>query len=308
VTETIAGSSCCWVTFERSEEPMYKQNLVAVFSSRSQAEAARSELLEKGVSEADIRLSEEEGGSSSTAAATATGTERHGGFLDWLFGYDVPERDRAWYGANLREGRTALSIHLDDGENAEIMEILEDFDPVEIEGSDGAPSSLSATGARPDDLAGHEKRTSPDGETVIPVVNEQLNVGKQVSENRYRVRTYPIERPVEQQVELRDERVVVERRPASRAASDASGEAFGERDFEIVERHEEPLVTKQSAAAEDVVIHKDVSERRQTVQDTVRETKVEVDQGKRRKEGATSAELAAAGNKPASARKPNSTP
>jgi ribosomal protein L13E len=44
------------------------------------------------------------------------------------------------------------------------------------------------------------------------------------------------------------------------------------------------------------------------VQDTVRETKVEVDQGKRRKEGATSAELAAAGNKPASARKPNSTP
>jgi len=265
---------------------MYKQNLVAVFSSRSQAEAARSELLEKGVSEADIRLSEEEGGSSSTAAATATGTERHGGFLDWLFGYDVPERDRAWYGANLREGRTALSIHLDDGENAEIMEILEDFDPVEIEGSDGGPSSLSATGARPDDLAGHEKRTSPDGETVIPVVNEQLNVGKQVSENRYRVRTYPIER----------------------AASDASGEAFGERDFEIVERHEEPLVTKQSAAAEDVVIHKDVSERRQTVQDTVRETKVEVDQGKRRKEGATSAELAAAGNKPASARKPNSTP
>ena len=36
--------------------------------------------------------------------------ERHESFWDWLFGSDVPEHDRGWYHANLRKGRTALSV------------------------------------------------------------------------------------------------------------------------------------------------------------------------------------------------------
>jgi hypothetical protein len=44
-----------------------------------------------------------------------------------------------------------------------------------------------------------------------------------------------------------------------------------------LERHEEPVVAKTARATEEVVVSRDVSERTETVSDTVRETKVEVD-------------------------------
>jgi hypothetical protein len=43
-------------------------------------------------------------------------------------------------------------------------------------------------------------------EQIIPVVKEELEVGKRAAERRYRIRTYVVESPVEQQVNLRDER------------------------------------------------------------------------------------------------------
>jgi stress response protein YsnF len=47
------------------------------------------------------------------------------------------------------------------------------------------------------------------------------------------------------------------------------------REFEVVERHEEPVVDKKAATTEEVVIRKDVDERVETVRDTVRETRIE---------------------------------
>jgi stress response protein YsnF len=291
--------------FGHSESCMYGQNLVAVYSSRSQAEAARSRLLESGIPSSDIRLSVERG-ETSAAADTATAATQGGGFLDWLFGSDVPESDRSWYGSNLSAGRTALSVHLHDEDNEAIADILEEFDPVEIEGAEGqSGAGLSTTPPAPDFAQGPESvagGAAREGDQVIPVVKEQLDVGKRETERRYRVRTYTVERPVEQGVSLRDERVVIERRPASGAAANlagnATGEAFQEREFEVVERHEEPLVAKRAGAAEEVIIHKEVGERQETVRDTVRETKVDIDRGAEAGRTGVAADLAAAGDKP----------
>lgn len=49
------------------------------------------------------------------------------------------------------------------------------------------------------------------------------------------------------------------------------------REFEVGERHEMPVAAKKVQASEEVVIRKDVAEHTDTVHDTVRETKVEVD-------------------------------
>lgn len=116
------------------------------------------------------------------------------------------------------------------------------------------------------------------GERVIPVVKEELEVGKRVQERRYRIRTYTVETPVERDVTLRDERVVIERRPVSdqSAAARAAAEMPREREYEVVERHEEPVVEKRRDV-EEVVVHKEAQERTERVQDTVRETRVEVD-------------------------------
>ena len=99
----------------------------------------------------------------------------------------------------------------------------------------------------------------------------------------YRIRTEVNEVPVEQDVRLRDEKVTIERRPAS--GTTPSGDAFRERTAEVHEIHEEPVVEKRVKTQEEVVVRKEVGERVEKVRDTVRETKVDIDR-------------AAAGDKP----------
>ncbi len=112
---------------------------------------------------------------------------------------------------------------------------------------------------------------------VIPIVQEQLRVGKrQVQGGRVRVRSYVIETPVEEQVTLRQEHVEVERRPVDRAVGTGE-DLFRERTIEANERTEEAVTSKEARVTEELVLRKNVEDRAQTVQDTVRRTEVEVD-------------------------------
>jgi stress response protein YsnF len=123
-----------------------------------------------------------------------------------------------------------------------------------------AVASLRKTG-----VAGAETGLSERGEQVVPVVEERLRIGmRDVSHGRVRVRSYVVETPVEEQVSLRKERIAIERRPAGRALSDAD-QAFQERAIEVEGRSEEAVVSKEAG------------QRTETVFDTVRETKVEVE-------------------------------
>lgn len=121
------------------------------------------------------------------------------------------------------------------------------------------------------------ERAEQTEEQVIPVVKEELAVGKRASERRYRIRTYVVETPVEREIPLRDERVVVERRPVAGDSVGGGAALPQEREFEVVERHEEPVVEKRTRNVEEVVIHKEANPRTETVRDTVRETRVEVE-------------------------------
>jgi uncharacterized protein (TIGR02271 family) len=119
------------------------------------------------------------------------------------------------------------------------------------------------------------------GDEVIPVAEEELHVGKrEVSHGRVRIRSHVTERPVEEQVSLREERVSVERRPVEgtmRTDSVNDGDLFRERSIEMEERAEEAVVSKEARVVEEVVVRKDADQRTQTVSDTVRKTEVEVD-------------------------------
>ncbi|HYP52800.1 MAG TPA: YsnF/AvaK domain-containing protein [Pyrinomonadaceae bacterium] len=114
------------------------------------------------------------------------------------------------------------------------------------------------------------------GEARIPVVEEQLEVGKrEVERGGVRVESRVTERPVEEQVHLREERVNVERRPVDRPVTNADA-AFREGTIEVTERAEEAVVAKQARVVEEVVVNKEVGERTETVRDTVRRTDVDV--------------------------------
>jgi uncharacterized protein (TIGR02271 family) len=110
---------------------------------------------------------------------------------------------------------------------------------------------------------------------TIPVKEEQLILGKRKVEGA-RVRIYGrvLEKPVEQSVQLHDERVVVERRPADRSVSDRDRDANTV--TEIRETREEPVVGKQERVVEEVVVGKISQDRTETVRDKVRRTEVEV--------------------------------
>ena len=128
---------------------------------------------------------------------------------------------------------------------------------------------------------------SLESDEVVQAAEEQLVVGKrEVGRGGVRVRSYVTERPVEEQVELRQERVTVERRPVDRAVQ-AGDAAFQERTIEAVERGEEAVVSKTARVTEEIGIRKDVERETETVRDTVRKQEIEVedDRGPRKPTG-----------------------
>jgi len=113
-------------------------------------------------------------------------------------------------------------------------------------------------------------------EAVVPVVEEELHVGKRtVEKGGVRVETRVTETPVQEQVHLHEEHVKVERRPVNREATSADV-AFKEGTLELRETAEEAVVAKRARVVEEVLISQQGSDRTETVRDTVRKTDVDV--------------------------------
>jgi len=118
-------------------------------------------------------------------------------------------------------------------------------------------------------------------EEVIPVAEEHIDIGKrQVESGRVRVRSYVRETPVNEQVNLRQEHVSVERRPVDRTLETPTDDAFREREIEVTETAEQASIRKTARVTEEVVVRKDVEERAENISDTVRRTEVEIDDGR----------------------------
>ena len=249
---------------------MREQTLVGLYPTRTVADEVRQRLEAEGVSQSDISIGADAG--ESIPAETAEPAKRPSGFLAWLFGSEVSDEQRERYAGHLRRGSIAVSVLTrSDEERDRAIEVMEQFDPIDIEGDDGRSVALE-TPAR---------SAASERDQVIPLAKEELAVGKRQVERRYRVRTHVVERPVEAQVQLRDERVTIERRPAATTTGATLDSGLAESDVEVVERHEEPVVAKTTQAGEEVVVHTEAKDRVETVRDRLRETKVDVEQPSR---------------------------
>ncbi len=113
---------------------------------------------------------------------------------------------------------------------------------------------------------------------VIPVGEETLNVGTRlVAGETTRVRRIVVETPVERDVSLREERVVVERRKPSAASAVATQGLLTESVIEMSDSFEVAEVWKSVRVTEEVVLRREVTERHETVRDTVRHDEVVVE-------------------------------
>ena len=113
-------------------------------------------------------------------------------------------------------------------------------------------------------------------EETIPVVEEDVRIGKRdVSHGRVRVRSYVVETPVSEEVNLRSESVQVERRPVDRPATEAD-RLFQDRTIEAEQYAEEAVVQKDVRVKEEIALRKNVEQRTETVSEKARHTEVEV--------------------------------
>ncbi len=117
-----------------------------------------------------------------------------------------------------------------------------------------------------------------DADTTVPIIEESLNVGKQTVETggAY-IRSRIVEKPVEETIRLQEERVQVQRRPVDKLIADQDFDRFEESVVELKEYAEVPVVSKEARVVEEVTIGKEVTERSETVRDTVRKTEVDVE-------------------------------
>lgn len=116
-----------------------------------------------------------------------------------------------------------------------------------------------------------------DEKVAIPIVQEELHVGKrEVQGGGVHVESHMVERPVEENISLREEHVRVERRPVDRPATAADVSNFREGSFDVVERSEQAVVAKTARVVEEVIIGKEATQRTERIADTVRHTEVKV--------------------------------
>ena len=233
----------------------------------------------------------------STAVGVGVGAIA-GGLIGGLTHIGVPKEHAEYYAEGVRRGGTLVTVDSPDDRAEEAVNIMNGNNAVDIDtrgasyragGYTGYNESASPYASEDITRERESYRNAPamntgtnsgmnaQGETVIPIVEEDIAVGKrQVQSGGARIHTRVTERPVEESVSLHEEHVTVNRRPVDRAANE-SDMAFGEKSFDVTETSEVPVVAKSSRVVEEVVVGKTATDRTETVRDTVRRTDVDVE-------------------------------
>ncbi len=280
---------------------MTTRTLTAMFPSKSDAEKAGQMLVSQlNVDRASIQTSPGAGVTDTGYDKTRSYEEK--GFFGSLKSTSVPDEDRYAYAEGMRRGNVLLTAQVDEAHVSRAADILEQSGAVNLDEQEATWRKSGWTGY---DAAAHGTMRSATpaaavqgGDDTLKVVQERLVVGKRAVEGgRVRVRSYVVETPVEEQVTLHQERVSVERHPVDRAATAADLAAFQERTIEARATSEEAVVSKEARVVEEIGVTKQAADRVETVRDSVRETKVEVEDGT----AGTTRTGAAGGNPPGTA-------
>jgi len=261
------------------------RTVVGVFEDYSTAERVAQDLTNAGIPRTaiDVKSNFRTG----AAGRSYESGEHEGGvsgFFHRLFGSDHSEAGH--YDEAVRRGNAVVCVSGTPDQIEQAVEIMNSAGAVDI---DRHVERYKQTGYERYDAnapaysydeatAERERFRGNDQGGSIPVIEEELQVGKRVV-RRGGVRVYSrvVDQPVEENVELREERVTVDRRRVDRPR--APGERSGLRDqsIEVTEVTEEPVVQKRARVKEEVVVGKESNRRTEKVRDSVRRTEVEVE-------------------------------
>jgi stress response protein YsnF len=244
------------------------QTVLGFFDDATEARRAIEKLESAGISRSNVDISNRGGESTGREDVSNTRDSDDNGvtrFFKSLFGTD-DDADRY---SKVAERCTVVTVHAQTEDQAErAADILDECGAIDVDERSQQYASNRTTG----------RETSGRQQTSIPRVEENLRVGKQsVEGDRVRVRSRIVEKPVEEQVRLREEHINVERQQVDRPATEADFNNLRDRNIDLTERSEIPVVNKEARVVEEVKISKEVNQRNETVRDTVRKTEIDVD-------------------------------
>lgn len=287
-----------------------ENTVIGVYDSYTQANAAVNELITAGFARDAVQLQPDTQTAASSQQDVGTAVRDEGtsigssiaNFFRSMFGMDEQREDRDIYAEAVRRGSHVVTVDApSDDMRDRAVEILNRHDPIDIDeravhwrsqgwsGYDENAPILSDTEVEKDrqlyaqSAQGQQTTgTTTTGQEAarIPVIEEELRVGKrEVQRGGVRVYQRVREQPVQEQVELREEHVNVERQPVDRPATEADlAAAFKEGTVEVRETAEEAVVAKTAHVVEEVTVGKEAAQRTEEISDTVRRTDVEVEQ------------------------------
>src|SRR5918912_76265 len=283
------------------------KTLVALYNTCTDAEHVVQELITDGFARSDVHLALDhtEGCETQHAAVEWDSAYAGANLLETLADMGVPSEEAHAYAEGVHRGIALVVVESSDDRAERGMAILQRLHPVDLhertaqwrqEGWTGTaagattatPMARTATATRSTqeqaraqtrvtNQGATTRRVEGDKEIAIPVVEEDIAIGKrEVERGHVRIYSRVTEQPVEEAVRLREEKVTVERHPVDRPATEADFAAAGKDVIEMTEKAEEPVVTKRARVVEEVVVHKDVTEHTETVRGAERHTEVDV--------------------------------
>jgi uncharacterized protein (TIGR02271 family) len=280
------------------------KTVVGIFDSMAEAQRIKRDLVNDGYPAESVQvMADEESPVSSTgqSSSEARSGSEHTGVMSSIKRFfssftEAGDEDRDYYSSGVSRGGAIVAVTVPDERVRAVEGKLKQYGALDIDeenaGTVGTSTGLAETAGTDAGIAaantdsgvvGRAPRSSSTAadaneDLAIPVVKEELLVGKrQVNRGGVRVYSHVVETPVEENVQLREERVQVQRTPVDRAATEADFQGAREGGIELTESAEEAVVSKQARVVEEVKVGKDVSERTETIRDTVRRTEVEVE-------------------------------
>jgi len=263
------------------------QTVIALFNNSSDAQNAAERLMNNGFSRDNFDISLN---TVNTQAATMesgnykdTNESGVGRFFRSLFGDDNYEADK--YTRVAERGNSVVTVYAATTEEAQrAANILDSSGAIDV--NERATEYGYTSGSGITNKETMDTRSGDESSTSIPIVEENVQIGKrEVETGGVRLRSRIVESPVEENIRLREEHVRVERTPVDRKATESDLENFQEREIEVTEHAEVPVVNKEARVVEEVNLNRDVEERNETVRETVRKTQVDVEniEGKKKR-------------------------
>jgi len=238
-----------------------KYTVIGFFENNDKAKVASSALSSGGFKSDAIDVSPSRiEGDYKGADYEYTEDNDSSGFWDFLFGDDNERRDTM---SKVGTRNTVVTLYAETRAEADrAAHILDENGAINIDEKSRATDSVG---------------TDIKGDKSIPVVKEEIAVGKrEIETGGINVRSIVVEKPVQENIRLRKERVYVTRKPVDRPVSTET--AFDDKVINVTEHNEEAVVEKTARVVEEVTVGKEVEEVTDTIKDTLRETEIEIDE------------------------------